>query len=78
MQQFEWRPFLPGDAGPLAALFRDAVAQLAAADDVGASAKRSFERAGFGVLAQERVERNGVSLSRFRMLKPLAAAHIPE
>ncbi len=43
-----------------------------------ASAKRSFERAGFHVLTEESVERNGVSLRRFRMQKPLVAAHIPE
>ncbi|HEY3598932.1 MAG TPA: GNAT family N-acetyltransferase [Paraburkholderia sp.] len=43
-----------------------------------ASAKRSFERAGFHVLEEEDVARNGVSLKRFRMQKPLVTAHIPE
>jgi putative acetyltransferase len=43
-----------------------------------ASAKRSFERAGFHVLEEENLDRNGVSLKRFRMQKPLVAAHIPQ
>ena len=43
-----------------------------------ASAKRSFERAGFHVLEEENLDRNGVSLQRFRMQKPLVAAHIPQ
>jgi hypothetical protein len=38
-------------------------------------ARRSFERAGFQMLVEERVQRNGVSLARFRMRKPLDAAH---
>jgi len=42
-----------------------------------ASARRSFERAGFHVLSEEDVVRNGVSLKRFRMQKPLVAARIP-
>jgi putative acetyltransferase len=43
--------------------------------DVSLSARRSFERAGFETLIEERVQRNGVSLARFRMRKPLDAAH---
>ncbi|MFM0557362.1 GNAT family N-acetyltransferase [Paraburkholderia sediminicola] len=43
--------------------------------DVSVSARRSFERAGFEMLVEERVQRNGVSLARFRMRKPLDAAH---
>ncbi|ALP62678.1 GNAT family N-acetyltransferase [Paraburkholderia caribensis] len=42
--------------------------------DVSISARQAFERAGFAVNAQESVTRNGVSLRRFRMMKPLAAA----
>jgi hypothetical protein len=43
------------------------------ANDEGA--RRSFERAGFQILVEERVQRNGVSLARFRMRKSLDAAH---
>lgn len=43
--------------------------------DVSLSARRSFERAGFQLVADETVTRNGVSLARFRMRKPLGAAH---
>jgi hypothetical protein len=35
----------------------------------------SFESAGFRVLVEESVPRNGVSWARFRMRKPLDAAH---
>ncbi|EIM96842.1 N-acetyltransferase GCN5 [Paraburkholderia hospita] len=42
--------------------------------DVSVSARHAFERAGFAVEAEESVTRNGVSLRRFRMMKPLAAA----
>ncbi|WP_109479487.1 GNAT family N-acetyltransferase [Paraburkholderia sp. C35] len=42
--------------------------------DVSISARRAFERAGFAVEMEESVTRNGVSLRRFRMTKPLAAA----
>lgn len=160
MNQFEWRPFEPNDAGALAQVFRASIDQLAApaygdaargawasaADnepafaarlargftlvvlhdavpvafaqlypvdhvemlyvapgyarqglaaallarieaaartghassldaDVSLSARRSFGRAGFQVVAEETVTRNGVSLARFRMRKPLGAAH---
>jgi putative acetyltransferase len=45
--------------------------------DVSASARHCFERAGFHVLAPQTVSRNGVSLRRYQMQKPLVAAHIP-
>ncbi|NMM01066.1 GNAT family N-acetyltransferase [Paraburkholderia sp. RP-4-7] len=64
-------------AGLLARL--EAVARLGGATalsaDVSLSARRSFESAGFQMLAAETVRRNGVSLARFRMRKPLDAAH---
>ncbi|WJF91244.1 GNAT family N-acetyltransferase [Paraburkholderia bonniea] len=41
---------------------------------VSLSARKCFATAGFQVLAEEDVQRNGVSLRRFRMEKPLAAA----
>jgi hypothetical protein len=57
----------------------EAAAHAAGAVELGAgvslSARRNFERAGFQVRAEERVQRNGVSLARFRMRKPLDAAH---
>ncbi|WNC88454.1 GNAT family N-acetyltransferase [Paraburkholderia sp. FT54] len=57
----------------------EAAAHAGGAVELGAgvslSARRSFERAGFQVRAEERVQRNGVSLARFRMRKPLDAAH---
>lgn len=43
--------------------------------DVSLTAARSFARAGFQVAAEEALTRNGVSLRRFRMQKPLGAAH---
>ncbi|PRX26593.1 hypothetical protein B0G75_11895 [Paraburkholderia sp. BL18I3N2] len=39
------------------------------------SACRSRERTGFQMPVKTRVQRNGVSLARFRMRKPLDAAH---
>ncbi|HXZ09265.1 MAG TPA: GNAT family N-acetyltransferase [Paraburkholderia sp.] len=41
--------------------------------DVSLSAARCFARAGFHLEGEERVERNGVSLMRLRMQKPLGA-----
>ncbi|MFM0336199.1 GNAT family N-acetyltransferase [Paraburkholderia fungorum] len=64
-------------AGLLARL--EAAARLGGATalsaEVSRSARRSFESAGFQKLAEESVCRNGVSLARFRMRKPLGAAH---
>jgi hypothetical protein len=71
MTQTLWRPFGHGDAPALAYLFRDAVMQLATAD-YGVAA-RAFAQAGFRVSGEETVERNGVSLMRLRMQKPLGA-----
>jgi putative acetyltransferase len=51
-----------------------AAGKLALTADVSVSARHAFERAGFAVESEESVTRNGVSLRRFRMMKPLAAA----
>jgi putative acetyltransferase len=51
-----------------------AAGKLALTADVSVSVRHAFERAGFAVESEESVTRNGVSLRRFRMMKPLAAA----
>jgi putative acetyltransferase len=58
----------------LEAAAREAGSVLLTAD-VSLTAARSFARAGFHACAEEVVTRNGVSLRRFRMQKPLDAAH---
>jgi putative acetyltransferase len=64
-------------AALLAKLEAHARLALALTADVSATARRAFERAGFAAIAGERVTRDGVSLRRFRMMKPLAAAQRP-
>jgi hypothetical protein len=62
MKHFEWRALHADDTAARTQLFR-------------ASVSGSFESAGFQMFAEETVLRNGVSLGRFRMRKPLDAAH---
>jgi hypothetical protein len=71
MTQIEWRTFQKGDATALAALFRDAVMPLTGAR-CDTAARLAW--AGLHVPGEEVVARNGVSLTRLSMQKPLDAA----